>query len=254
MFRPARIASEIARPVSFAEARGFARRTAVIAWTPMAMFFLWLWLASMRLPVVPVPSSPRGGEWRWQGGAYLNRSGQATLLEGLLRLDVGNVLSLGFALEVLVVAVAVASLLLGVTFVCRAGSWLFHPRDQPIVRQNRAVALSYYACAPLALTPLVAPFAAYAYWSAGVTRVWGPNMPAVHPKLAMLGYALPLLLLVWVWTCNLVLLRRTSGCGAGRVIVMAVVLPAIWVVLTAVAVSLPAGVLLLAVMLLSVIG
>jgi hypothetical protein len=255
MFRPARIASDIARPVSFDEARRFARRTAIVAWTPMVLFFLWLWLASMKLPVVPVPPLSRtSSEWRWQGGAYLDRNSHTTMLLNLLRLEVGNVFSLGFALEVLVMAVVFASLLLWVTCLCRAGSWFFHPRDQSIARQNRAVALSHYACAPLALTPLVAPFVAYTYWSAGIARVWGPHLPGIQPQLALLGYALPLLLLTWLWACNLLLLWRTIGCGAGRVITMAATLPVIWAALTAVAVSLPAGVLLLALMLLSVVG
>src|SRR5205823_2812668 len=30
------------------------------------------------------------------------------------------------------------------------GSYFFHPRRLAVLRQNRAVALSYYACAPLA--------------------------------------------------------------------------------------------------------
>lgn len=34
-------------------------------------------------------------------------------------------------------------------------SYFFHPRELPVTRQNRAIALSYYACAPLALGPIM---------------------------------------------------------------------------------------------------
>lgn len=37
-------------------------------------------------------------------------------------------------------------------------SYSFHPRRLPIEQQNRAIALSYYAWAPLALMPLTLPF------------------------------------------------------------------------------------------------
>lgn len=44
---------------------------------------------------------------------------------------------------------------LSLVAVTGAASYLFHPRRLPLAVQNRAVALSYYACAPLAWTPLV---------------------------------------------------------------------------------------------------
>jgi hypothetical protein len=255
LFKPGRIAAEIARPVSFADARQFARRTALIAWTPIAMFFAWLWLASMRLPVIPVPSSPARTEWRWSGRVFLDKDPPATHVQSVLRLEAGDLWSLGFGLEVLVVAVLVASLLLWLTWICRAGSYFFHPGDQPVVRQNRAVALSYYACAPLALTPLAVPFVAFGYWSWGVHQMWGTSaIPPGHALLSLAAYALPALLLGWLLACNLYLMRRTIGCGAGRMIGMLVGLPVMWIVLTAAAALLPAAALLLALMLLSVTG
>ena len=253
MFHPARVGAEIAQPVSFDDARRFARRTALLAWTPVALFFLWLWLASMRLPLYPVPPIGSQGEWRWTGGVG-RRLPQVTVVQNVLTYEVGDVLSLGFALEVLVAAVLFASLLLWLTFLCRAGSYFFHPSDRPVVRQNRAVALSYYACAPLALMPLVVPFVWYAYWSTNVTRTFGPTAAMTHPAVAVVGWMLPLLPLTWCLACNLALLRRTTGCGAGRVFIMAMALPVMWAVLTVVAAALPPAALLLALMLLSVIG
>ena len=37
-----------------------------------------VWLASMRLPVVPVPKSPAGGEWRWSSTIFLPRGEQSS--------------------------------------------------------------------------------------------------------------------------------------------------------------------------------
>ncbi|MEA2710036.1 MAG: hypothetical protein QOF78_2637, partial [Phycisphaerales bacterium] len=87
-----------------------------------------------------------------------------------------------------------------------------------------------------------------------ITRVWGVRQAPIYPALAAVGWFVPLLPMAWCLACNLVLLRRTTGCGAGRMIAMAASLPVIWVVLTVVAASLPAAALLLALMLLSVIG
>ena len=48
-----------------------------------------------------------------------------------------------------------------------AASYFFHPRSISIERQNRAITLSYYACAPLALTPIVALCPLYIYLADG---------------------------------------------------------------------------------------
>jgi hypothetical protein len=113
--------------------------------------------------------------------------------------------------------------------------------------------LSYYACAPLALTPLVVPFVWYAYWSTGVMQLFGPRAALMNPTLTKVGWALPLLLLAWCLICSLVLMRRTTGCGAGRTVFMTLAMPVMWVVLSVVAASLPAAALLLALMIVSII-
>jgi hypothetical protein len=255
MVRPARLAAEMSRPVRFDDARRFARRTAVLAWLPLALTTIWLWLASMKLPVVPMPMSSSPGEWRWTGIGILvpHDNGRPWFVAALLRIDVGKMLSIGFALEVLIVATLMASLLLWVTFLCRAGSYFFHPADRSLARQNRGVALSYYACAPLALTPLVMPFSLYAFWSAGITRLFGPERLPMASRLSLAGYALPSLLLGWLLVSSLVLLKKTTGCGAARLLAMAITLPLIWTLLTVAAAMLPAIALLLALMLLSIL-
>ncbi len=254
MLHPARFAAEVAAPVSFDDARRFARRTALVAWTSLAAGTLWLWLATMRLPVVPAPTDPAGTRWRWSSTIFIPRGDQGTPLFVLAipRLEVGKMLSLGFALEVIVVLTAIVSLLLWMTFLCRCASYFFHPSGIATARQNRATALSYYACAPLAFTPMVLPFSWYAYWSAGIAQIWGPVWPAGNQVAVLAGYLLPGMLLLWYLVCALVLLRKTTGCGVGRMVAMALGLPGMWIVLTAVAASLPAAALLLALIVLSV--
>ena len=46
-------------------------------------------------------------------------------------------------------------------------TYAFHPRSLPLERQNRAVALSYYACAPLAALPVLAMIMAMAFVASG---------------------------------------------------------------------------------------
>jgi hypothetical protein len=61
---------------------------------------------------------------------------------------------LGWVLELLL---APAIILGSYAFLLAASAvagYFFHPRRLPVERQNRAVALSCYACAPLALTPI----------------------------------------------------------------------------------------------------
>lgn len=254
MFRPHKLAAEMARPVSFDDARRFSRRTAVVAWAPLALLLLYAWLASMKLPIVPFPPTSAREKWRWIGGNLFYRSsGQVSQLEGLLQYEVGNPLSLGFALEVLVFAIALASTLLGILLICRAGGYFFHPPDQSIARQNRAVALSHYACAPLSLLGLAMPFIAYARWSAMLTRVFGRSPPGAMTWPTVVAFVLPLVVFACCWLSHLMLLRKTTGCSTARVVAMAILLPAMWLIIAAVAVSLPAAALLLSLMFLSIL-
>jgi len=53
--------------------------------------------------------------------------------------------------------------LLSVVAMTGAASYLFHPRHLPVAEQNRAVALSYYACGPLAMVTWTLPFYAFSF-------------------------------------------------------------------------------------------
>src|SRR3954467_14207873 len=83
--------------------------------------------------------------------------------------------------------------------VTAAPSYWFHPRSLPIVRQNRAVAISAYLCAPLTWWPLLALIAAagvslsFTVKSQQSDAYWSLVLAAYACALA----AVLLLLLMW---------------------------------------------------------
>jgi hypothetical protein len=100
-------------------------------------------------------------------------------------------------------------------------SYFFHPRSQPIERQNRAVALSYYSCAPLGLGPLVF------LESVVGALVWGTGDREYLTWL--IAALLALTLLIWCWVVWSLLARRALM-GGGRRLLMTWILPLLWLV------------------------
>ncbi len=100
-------------------------------------------------------------------------------------------------------------------------SYFFHPRSLPIEQQNRAVALSYYCCAPLAWTP-------------GLFLV-GFLLGGIRVEAgAAVALAGGLLLQVIPWWWYLVKLSRCiMPEGSRRPVVTAVAVPILWIILTA---------------------
>ena len=126
-FHPARIATEIDRPVNFRDAQLFRFVTVGIASLPLILLVGVLDFMSRNIPPPPI-------------GWSIGDTGRSRALIDLLipwfeafRLHVAVPIGM----------FAFLTLLSGVT------SYFFHPRGVSIERQNRAVALSYYACAPL---------------------------------------------------------------------------------------------------------
>lgn len=99
-------------------------------------------------------------------------------------------------------------------------SYFFHPRSLPIERQNRAVALSYYGCAPLALGPLVF------LESVVGALIWRTGD---HEYLTWLIAALMgLVLLIWCWADWSLLAKRVL-IGGGRRLLITWVLALLWI-------------------------
>ncbi|MFH0982330.1 MAG: zinc ribbon domain-containing protein [Planctomycetota bacterium] len=159
MFRHKRFCEEVARPVDYGDAQRFR-------WVTVLHVYLPVLAGTVLLHVLPWPS-PFDGPW----------------LDEPFR---GVWPMAGFHLCILLFLAAATGV----------PSYFFHPRDIPIEQQNRAVALSYYACAALGWTPL-----AFVIGLAGLSvlyiqdRLWGRSaevLPIVGGVLVMLGALLPI--------------------------------------------------------------
>jgi len=111
-------------------------------------------------------------------------------------------------------------------------SYFFHPRWLPVELQNRAVALCYYANAPLAASALVPLASIAAYHAVGPPRDLQPVLVLVTAPLTVL------VLLMWwsIWNqFAKYLLRRPT-----RVAVVTWLLPPLGLLLTAFLLAVPA--------------
>src|SRR5207248_9544707 len=125
---PTVIAHDVQRPVSLADALSFRNLTVWIAFVPIALaasvWFIFLW-----------------GRFTGWSSNLTNPAAPA-------------VAKLAWVLDWLFLPVVLLALFLFLKAIAGVQSYFFHPSWLPVVRQNRAVALSYYACAPLAWTPI----------------------------------------------------------------------------------------------------
>jgi hypothetical protein len=102
-------------------------------------------------------------------------------------------------------------------------SWFFHPEWLPVERQNRAVALSYYACAPLAWTPAAVGLLAGVCFAA----FGNDDASIIYPLSALcIGTAA-----LTLWWFTLLRLGRGSLRRAGPVAGIALGVPALWLAL-----------------------
>jgi hypothetical protein len=132
MFRPRALAQEINRPVPYADSQRFRAVTVILAASGPVAFCIFAmlhgdWLRSRDAANAMLgPDSLRVGEWLapWMEGAALYP----------------------------VIPIAIV---LTLVFLTGSGSYFFAPKSLDVVRQNRAIALSYYASAPLALLPVI---------------------------------------------------------------------------------------------------
>ena len=119
--RRKRLCWETVRPVSFADSQAFRWVTVLHVWVPIVLASMLVYHVEASL------ASP---------GAFGNDITHEVVLAG-------------WPLAILNIAA-----LLMLAAVTGMPSYFFHPRALPLEQQNRAVALSYFACAPLALAPI----------------------------------------------------------------------------------------------------
>ena len=115
------------------------------------------------------------------------------------------------------------AIVLFVLMVTGVASYWFHPRSLPVARQNRAVALSYYASAPLVFlwVPAVVTAALLLLARQGAAG-------RVVLLVELLDMLLVPLVLLALYVATLRMLRLTTGSRKPRMVVAAVVVPLSW--------------------------
>ncbi len=107
-------------------------------------------------------------------------------------------------------------------------SYFFHPRSVAVQQQNNAVAMSYYACGPLAAAPFLGP-AVFMLIGFPLAVLTGTSQSWVGVAVLASG---GIVTAVWWW--NLVrLIRRVMPQLSHRAIAIAAGMPALWLGLAA---------------------
>jgi hypothetical protein len=186
MFRQPRFCEEMARHVSYPDSQRFRWLTILHAYVPIL-------LGTTAFYVGAWSALPRGFFW------------------GDLITAVWPVVGLHVCLVLFLIAAT------GVP------SYFFHPSEMPVELQNRAIALSYYACGPLAVTAL--PVAALVIALAVVPDTATGICLALAAHLFALGE-----LVAW-WSDIFRIARRIMPGHRGRATTVAICVPILWVLL-----------------------
>jgi hypothetical protein len=218
IFRPRKLADEIARPVSLSDSQSFRHVTVFIAWATVLLSFI----------VLVVVDRKSAFEGLRESGSHL-----------------------GWWLETTSVAAGLLACWAALLMISGAGSYFFHPRDLPTVVQNRGIALSYYTCAPLAWLWLPALCCGIAGAISPLDFVQaGPGEKWVNGLVFAAG-AFGVVIALACWSAVVRLMARVTRCGIGRAIAMVIYLPIAWLICAAVAMLIPATALYLSLVYLS---
>jgi hypothetical protein len=198
--RPKVLAAEAARPVSLDDALAFRRAVVWVAWTPVAVPLAGWYAYVFSFDYAPSP------HFDWLAAVF----------------------------EIVAVGVALAAVWLWLFLASGVASYLFHPRYLSVERQNRAVALSYYACAPFAWTPVVILTVLIAIGIVVGAEIDEPIVAAPFVLVAAGAIGAQGLALD---QAPMVMLARSTQCGLGRKVLLCVGLPLAWGVLLGVVVG-----------------
>ncbi len=212
LWMPARtVAADIVRPVNYRDARLFQLVTVALVSLPLAA-----------MGALPIPATYFKGL-----GSSMN-AWPVTMPPGWA-VDLILPLLAGAGMR-MVVPIAIVLFFLAMTGVA---SYFFHPPHLTVVQQNRAVAMSYYACTPLVLL-LLSGLVGWAYILLHVYNDgWADRHFSLHALMLMvigLGAAAALLLLWWGY---IRMLRQATLCTTTRAFALGATLPLAWVVLAA---------------------
>ncbi len=188
-FKTKDFAREIDRPVSLADAKSFRRVVALHAFVPIAIAASVLYFDMLQLVRHP-----------W----YLH--------------DVfGSIVQwLGWP----VMLVSIWLFLIQAMGVC---SYFFHPKWLPKVQQNRAVAMSYYACAPWAYLLPAAVIAAAMLFIEAANGHDAPIQIVGIVSVVVVSIVAVQSLLIWFLPYKL--LRRRFHCGSARLLLLNATIP-----------------------------
>jgi len=200
-FRIGRIAAEIDRPVGYRDARWFQLITVTLAWLPLAAFVI-------------------------AGDCAGREARRFTLGMGAIPADLPREsidLALPWIQSIGLHIVMPLAMFLFLLLTSGVASYAFPGRNVDRHRQDRGIALSYYACAPLAF--LVIPVLVAA---AAITLTWliGHPIRIMIASGALGGTALLAIVILW-WLNTIRLLRRATH-GAGRTWLAVISLPVGW--------------------------
>jgi hypothetical protein len=213
---PSRLAREVERPVDFGDAILFRRVTATIAAAPVLLSALVALISSGVLDVSLIFTRPTA-----------------------------------FLPELLGVPVVCAGVWLAFLAAGGVQSYWFDSRAIPPARRDRAIALSYYACGPLALTaPLALLVGLFLILIPPIERGRLPFI--IDPILLVPAMLVAVVELATLWRAAVVMLQRTTHCGLARITSCGVGLPLAWAMTAAVfGIALPVAYVFVALMVLS---
>lgn len=204
MRRPGVLAERVDQAVSYSASRRFHLICCVMAWLALAGpavygFLIVRWAAM------------RGGNLTlWLTPPAANPTLADYLLDGLILLAM------------------LAGLFLWLVTATGVPSYFCHPRRAPVGRQDTAVALSYYAAAPLLALPAAVLLVA-AMYAASQWLIPGPTLPEeVVRTIAILGGPAFVAIGLYLWLIPALLLRRGVQSSWWRVGAMWLTLAVAW--------------------------
>jgi hypothetical protein len=203
------LASEVFRPVSYADAQRFRLVTCILAAiAPVTAIIIGLLQGDSALGDA-------------LGGIDPFRGSPSQPVPGIF--DIG----LPWAAGAILLPVMPIGAFLFLLAVSGVPSYWFHPRRLPVVRQNRAIALSYYACAPLALLLLagVCVLVVIALSLAESNR-------SIEQLALFFGFATATFVIVAsvaFYANTLRLYHQATAASGGGTIAFAVLLPLAWI-------------------------
>ncbi len=217
-----RLVDELAGPLDYHDAQRFRWVTVLVASMPVLLTQISLFIF-----LGPIPPGP------------VMAIGSATVYSGTSSPALLD-LSMPWLAGALLLPVPGIAFLVFVVLVSGVHTYCFHPRTIPVIRQNRAVALSYYAIGPLAWLPLPMLLASSAVGLGyAVEHVWqGTASPGIFRLWAISAtfavgsfFAIPGLIQV-----SLIRIRnRLTGGPLLQTLLVALLIDTMWLLSAAVA-------------------